>query len=200
MEATMGVAVDEQLAVVPLHDPGDRCVVAGPGRCDHRIVPLAGVCVDARNATTGPAPPWTAIESIERCHWTPPSVGVTMRAPDPGYQRFAVQRPRVESGGSHMSVAGTWNLSIATPIGKQEVVLELVDDDGVLAGTATGAGETVDLVDPALDGDRLTWTQSITKPVQLDLAFDVTIDGESLEGTAKAGILPKSKVSGTRVQ
>jgi hypothetical protein len=99
-----------------------------------------------------------------------------------------------------MSAAGTWNLSIATPIGKQEVVLELVDDGGVLSGTATGAGETVDLVSPMLDGDRLTWTQSITKPIKLDLAFDLTIDGDALEGTAKAGVLPKSKVTGTRAR
>jgi hypothetical protein len=97
-----------------------------------------------------------------------------------------------------MSVAGTWNLSIATPIGKQEVVLELVDDNGALGGTATGAAETVDLSNVILDGDRLTWTQSITKPIQLDLAFDVMIDGDTLEGTAKAGLLPKSKVTGVR--
>jgi hypothetical protein len=97
-----------------------------------------------------------------------------------------------------MSIAGTWNLSIATPIGKQEVVLELVDDAGVLKGTATGAGETVDLVNPVLEGNQLTWTQSITKPVQLDLAFDVSFDGDTLEGTAKAGMLPASKVTGSR--
>ena len=97
-----------------------------------------------------------------------------------------------------MSVAGTWNLSIATPVGKQEVVLELVDDDGAVTGTATGAGETVDLVNPVLAGNRLTWTQSITKPLQLDIAFDVTIDGETLEGIAKTGGFIKSKVSGTR--
>lgn len=97
-----------------------------------------------------------------------------------------------------MSVAGTWNLSIATPIGKQAVVLELIDDNGSLRGTATGAGETVDLVNPRLDENRLTWTQSITKPVKLDLAFDVTFDGDALEGTAKAGLLPKSKVTGAR--
>jgi len=99
-----------------------------------------------------------------------------------------------------MSVAGTWNLSIATPIGKQAVVLELVHDNGSLRGTATGAGETVDLMNLTLDGDRLTWTQSINRPVQLDLAFEVTVDGDSLEGTAKAGFLPKSKVTGTRAE
>jgi hypothetical protein len=32
------------------------------------------------------------------------------------------------------------------------------------------------------------------------LSFDVTIDGDMLAGTSKAGLLPASKVAGTRVQ
>ena len=97
-----------------------------------------------------------------------------------------------------MSVAGTWNLIVKTPIGRQEAVLELVEVDGALTGTAVGAQETVPLVDLALDGDRLTWRQSITKPMRLDLAFDLTVAGDSMTGTSRAGRLPRSKVTATR--
>ncbi|WP_037853582.1 hypothetical protein [Streptomyces sp. NRRL S-340] len=97
-----------------------------------------------------------------------------------------------------MSVEGTWNLSISTPIGKIEAVVELRDQDGVLTGVAHGAGEHVPLGDITLDGDRLTWKQAITKPVRLNLAFDVTVDGDTLQGTSKAGRLPSSKVTGER--
>lgn len=97
-----------------------------------------------------------------------------------------------------MSVEGTWNLSISTPIGKIEAVVELRDEDGVLTGVAHGAGESVPLVDMTLAGDRLTWKQAVTKPVRLNLAFDVTVDGDTLQGTSKAGRLPSSKVTGER--
>ena len=98
-----------------------------------------------------------------------------------------------------MSVAGTWRLTIATPIGKHSVILELAEADGIVAGIAKGDAETTPLIDPRSDGERLTWRQSITKPMRLNLTFDVAIDGDSLTGTARAGRLPASTVTGTRV-
>ncbi|MDN3247972.1 hypothetical protein ABZ061_28485 [Streptomyces mutabilis] len=97
-----------------------------------------------------------------------------------------------------MSVEGIWNLSISTPIGKMKAVVELHEQDAVLTGVARGAGEEVPLGDIALDGDRLTWKQAITKPMRLNLAFDVTVDGDTLRGTSRAGRLPASKVTGER--
>ncbi|MFF0793825.1 hypothetical protein [Streptomyces spiralis] len=98
-----------------------------------------------------------------------------------------------------MSVEGTWNLSISTPIGKMNAAVELRDQDGILTGLARGAGEVVPLSDVALDGDRLTWKQTVTKPMRLNLAFDVTVEGDTLQGTSKAGRLPSSKVTGVRL-
>ncbi|MEU6419490.1 hypothetical protein [Streptomyces spiralis] len=97
-----------------------------------------------------------------------------------------------------MSVEGTWNLSISTPIGKMKAAVELRDQDGILTGVAHGAGEVVPLHAVALDGDRLTWKQTVTKPMRLNLAFDVTVEGDTLQGTSKAGRLPSSKVIGER--
>ncbi|WP_328697593.1 hypothetical protein [Streptomyces sp. NBC_00342] len=97
-----------------------------------------------------------------------------------------------------MPVEGVWDLSISTPIGRIEAVIELARQAGVLTGAAHGAGENVTLSDITLDGDRLTWKQTITKPLRLNLAFAVTIDGDTLTGTSKAGRLPASKVTGRR--
>ncbi|MFD9407035.1 hypothetical protein ACFWBN_08400 [Streptomyces sp. NPDC059989] len=97
-----------------------------------------------------------------------------------------------------MSVEGTWDLSISTPIGTIKAVVELLWQGGVLAGVAHGAGEEVPLGDVTLDGDRLTWRQAVTKPMRLNLAFAVTVTGDTLTGTSKAGRLPASKVTGHR--
>ncbi|MER5602457.1 hypothetical protein [Streptomyces sp. NPDC002265] len=97
-----------------------------------------------------------------------------------------------------MSVEGTWNLSVSTPIGKIRAVVQLREQDGLLTGVARGADEEVPLDDITLDGDRLTWKQAVTKPMRLNLAFDVTVDGDTLQGTSRAGRLPTSKVTGER--
>ncbi|MFD3563014.1 hypothetical protein ACFWVU_25580 [Streptomyces sp. NPDC058686] len=97
-----------------------------------------------------------------------------------------------------MSVEGTWDLSVSTPIGKIKAVVELLRQDGVLTGVAHGTGEEVPLSDITLDGDRLTWKQTVTKPLRLNLAFAVTVSGDILTGTSKAGRLPASKVTGRR--
>ncbi|MEU6548713.1 hypothetical protein ABZ915_00285 [Streptomyces sp. NPDC046915] len=97
-----------------------------------------------------------------------------------------------------MNPAGTWDLSIATPIGKITVVLDLREEAGAWRGSAHGAGEEVPLRDLALHGNRLTWRQSITKPMRLNVAFDVVVDGDTMTGTSKAGRLPRTDVAGQR--
>ncbi|MFI9159261.1 hypothetical protein [Kitasatospora aureofaciens] len=95
-------------------------------------------------------------------------------------------------------IQGVWDLTIVTPIGRVRPVVELGLQDGKLVGTARGAGENLPLRDIVLDGDRLTWKQSVTRPVRLDLTFTVTVEGDTLIGTSRAGRLPASKVTGRR--
>ncbi len=98
-----------------------------------------------------------------------------------------------------MTIAGTWQLIVATPLGKQAVVLELAETDDGITGVASGNGEQVPLLDPVRDGDRLTWGQAVTRPMRLHLRFAVTVAGDTLTGTACAGALPASRVTGSRV-
>jgi len=98
-----------------------------------------------------------------------------------------------------MSLTGTWNLRISTPVGTQSADPEPTENDGVVAGVAKNDAETLPLINPVLHGNRLTWQLSITKPMRLNLTFDVTINGDTLTGKSKAGILPPSRVIGTRV-
>jgi len=89
-------------------------------------------------------------------------------------------------------------VTIATVIGKMAVVFDITEEDGVIGGTASSDAETVDFLDAVADGNRLTWSQNVTTPMRLTLKFDVTVDGDAMSGTSKAGMFPAAKVNGTR--
>jgi hypothetical protein len=100
-----------------------------------------------------------------------------------------------------MSAAGTWNMTIDTPLGKQHARLELTEGtDGTWQGTShsTDSGETSDLTDISVSGNDVSWQQAVTKPMKLNLKCTVTIDGDTLSGKAKAGMFPAVKMTGER--
>jgi hypothetical protein len=101
------------------------------------------------------------------------------------------------------TVVGIWELAMRTPIGTLHATVEFRREGGTLAGTAAGTGETVPLRDvraAAADaGLRVTWSQTITTPLRLHLDFDVVVDGDRMAGRSRAGRLPGTAVTGTRV-
>ena len=69
----------------------------------------------------------------------------------------------------------------------------------VITGTATQGSEISLLEKLAVTGDQLSWIQRIAKPLKLRLRFEVTVDRNTLRGTAKAGVLPASRLEGYRM-
>ncbi|MBM7084575.1 hypothetical protein [Micromonospora humidisoli] len=95
-------------------------------------------------------------------------------------------------------VIGTWDVSLKTPIGTLRATYVFHDTGGVPAGTASTAAETVTLTAVTCAGPRVTWRQSVTRPMRLHLDFDVVVDGDTLAGHSRAGRLPRTVVTGTR--
>ncbi|MGK5440365.1 hypothetical protein ACSNN7_00805 [Micromonospora sp. URMC 105] len=100
------------------------------------------------------------------------------------------------------AITGTWDLTVKTPIGSLAAVYTFTDHAGELTGTAEGGGESVALADlrqeHTADGQQVTWRQAVTRPMRLNLEFDVTVTGDTLTGHSRAGRLPRSRVTGTR--
>lgn len=53
--------------------------------------------------------------------------------------------------------------------------------------------ETIEFMNPVLQDNKLAWSLRITKPMRLNLKFEVVVDGDHMVGIAKAGLLPASK-------
>ncbi|MBE7680227.1 DJ-1/PfpI family protein [Paenibacillus sp. P13VS] len=94
---------------------------------------------------------------------------------------------------------GKWEVIISTPIGKLETRLVIHTDNGSIRGTATQDGETVELIHPRDQGDKLVWDLRVSKPMKLQLHFEVIVQGDVMTGTAKAAFLPASKLNGHRL-
>lgn len=97
-----------------------------------------------------------------------------------------------------MGIVGQWDVRIKTPIGSLRATYEFSSESDALRGSATSAGETVPLHDITVAGQRVTWRQSVTKPMRLHLEFDVVVEGDRMSGHSKAGRLPRSAVTGVR--
>jgi hypothetical protein len=97
-----------------------------------------------------------------------------------------------------MSVDGTWNVKMETPMGTRAAAVTLKADGGTLTGTMGGDGGSTEIFDGTVNGNSATWKTNITQPMALTLEFSATIDGDALSGSVKLGMFGNAPLSGTR--
>ncbi|MDR3506733.1 MAG: hypothetical protein P4L64_02435 [Caulobacteraceae bacterium] len=97
-----------------------------------------------------------------------------------------------------MSAAGTWNVTVNSPMGAQPSTLTLAVDGGAVTGTQSAQGNTSPIANAKIDGDTVTWSNSITTPFPMTLEFTGKVDGDTLNGTVKAGAFGSFPFTGSR--
>ena len=97
-----------------------------------------------------------------------------------------------------MSVDGTYNLTINTPMGKQEGKLTVAADGGALNGTMEQGGNSVEIANGTVDGNNVTWEAGITTPMPMTLKFAGTVDGDKISGEVELGAFGKAAFEGTK--
>jgi imidazolonepropionase-like amidohydrolase len=97
-------------------------------------------------------------------------------------------------------VAGDWSLEIDVPMAQMaSPTLTIVNEDGSLSGKLVSGMGTEEISNMSLDGDNLTFSYSTDGGGQtVTVSFDLTIDGNSLEGTMSAGSFGSFDVEGDR--
>ena len=98
-----------------------------------------------------------------------------------------------------MSITGTWNLTLKSPLGEQAARLDLHELDGALQGTLTGKADPAPLQSLTVDGANLSFSADADTPVgRMNLAFTGTATGDTLAGSYKTPF-GAFDFSGTRV-
>jgi hypothetical protein len=91
-----------------------------------------------------------------------------------------------------MSLDGTWNVEINTPMGVQKATVTLKTEGGKVTGSCSLQ------IEGTVNGNTATWPAKITQPFPMDLEFTVTAEGDTLTGGVKAGAFGTSPLKGTR--
>lgn len=100
-----------------------------------------------------------------------------------------------------MSVAGTYDCTVKTPMGDQKAAFTITPNDdgstfnGNLSSDMMGS---MDIEGGSVSGNTLSWQMKMTVPMPMDLDCEATIDGDSLTGAVKAGAFGSMALTGQR--
>ena len=99
-----------------------------------------------------------------------------------------------------MSVAGTYDTVVKSPMGEQKGTFTVVpgDDGNTFTGSMAGGMGSMDVKDGKIDGDTLTWAMDMTVPMPMELNCEATVDGDQLTGTVNAGAFGDMPLTGQR--
>ena len=96
-----------------------------------------------------------------------------------------------------MSADGAWKTTINSPMGVQQGTLTIATSGDTFTGKLEGAQGAQD-ISGAVAGDTLTWSSQLTQPFPITLEFTVTVAGDEMTGSVKAGAFGTSPLKGVR--
>lgn len=93
---------------------------------------------------------------------------------------------------------GTWNVTVASPFGDQQLTIELVVTGESVSGVANHSAGRFPVDGGTYRDDTVRFDVSLTEPITTNLTITLTAEGDTISGKAKAGIFPSFTVTGTR--
>ena len=100
-----------------------------------------------------------------------------------------------------MSLAGTYEFAVSTPMGAQSGTMTVVPDASGTAftGTIEGSLGHIEVDDGTILGDTLNWSMRIASPMPMGLDCEAVVSGDAVEGTVRAGIFGTMSLTGRRI-
>lgn len=94
---------------------------------------------------------------------------------------------------------GRWNVTIKTPMGDRTGVLDLQVEGNTLTGSLSDGEHHAAISDGRIDGNRLSWSARIQKPMRLSFKFSAVVDADRINGDARY-LLGSATFTGTRAR
>jgi carbon-monoxide dehydrogenase large subunit len=95
-------------------------------------------------------------------------------------------------------VDGDWAMKIVAPMGGQEMTARFRTDGDRLSGELL-SDQGDQAFEGTVNGNQLKWEMKVEKPMKMTLKYDLTVDGDTISGKMKMGMLGSAKVTGTRI-
>jgi hypothetical protein len=105
---------------------------------------------------------------------------------------------RTISRGVTMSVAGKWNVSMDTPIGRQQFGWDIQESGGAWSGVMDGPTGRAELRQIKVSGENVAFETRINSPMgAIDLNFSGAVAGDQISGMCKT-MFGNVQFNGTR--
>ncbi len=95
-------------------------------------------------------------------------------------------------------VDGSYDCTVKSPLGDQKMTLTVKAEGSTFTGSVSGAMGAMD-VTGQVEGDQVSWKQTMTVPMPMTLDCVATIAGDTLTGSVGAGAFGSFPMNGTRV-
>lgn len=99
-----------------------------------------------------------------------------------------------------MSVAGTYDTVVKSPMGDQKGTFTVVpgDDGNSFTGSMAGGMGSMDIKNGTVNGNQLSWAMDMTVPMPMTLNCQASVEGDQLTGTVNAGAFGDMPLTGQR--
>lgn len=102
-----------------------------------------------------------------------------------------------------MSLAGTYECSLKTPMGTKTgtlVVVPSADGDTFTGSLTNEMLGTVEIPEGTIDANMLLCQMRVTSPMKMQVDCEVIIEGDSVVGFISAGMFGEMELKGHRVE
>ncbi len=98
-----------------------------------------------------------------------------------------------------MSVSGTYNVTVNSPMGAQSGTLTVnAEGDSFTGNMSSPMMGSMDIAGGSVSGNTLTWKMDMKVPMPMTLDCEATVDGDAISGQVKAGAFGSMALSGSR--
>ena len=98
-----------------------------------------------------------------------------------------------------MSLAGSFQVTINSPLGDREATRNRDVTDEVVSGSLHSDDVLQNFSGGAVNGNEVSWEMDLTRPIPLHLICTATVKGDSISGVMRLGAFGDANFSGTRI-